>query len=172
MTIKALHTITSALEDAIATATEAAKIDGQKVDTGNAILGALVTLQKANAVALPEAVAKAKIAFYSARQWKGTARWIEDSAVHSVKIEGLHKPVNTVSGYFSRINKALELGLVFADFDTWSDMVAATKPEPDAIDEDLKELFAAVKKLDEAGKRKAYDLMSESLSTGASSVIA
>ena len=149
MTTKALQTITSALEDAIATATEAAKIDGQKIDTGNAILGALVTLQKANAVALPEAVAKSKIAFYSARQWKGTARWIENSAVHSVKID-----------------------LVFADFETWSDMVAATKPEPDAIDEDLKELFAAVKKLDEAGKRKAYDLMSESLSTGASSVIA
>ena len=154
MTTKALQTITSALEDAIATATEAAKIDGQKIDTGNAILGALVTLQKANAVALPEAVAKSKIAFYSARQWKGTARWIEDSAVHSVKIEGLHKPVNTVSGYFSRINKALELGLTFADFETWSDMVAATKPEPDAIDETLKGLFADFKKMDKDTKGK------------------
>tara|TARA_R110000765_G_scaffold216979_1_gene321612 strand:+ start:151 stop:654 length:504 start_codon:yes stop_codon:yes gene_type:complete len=154
MTTKALQTITSALEDAIATATEAAKIDGQKIDTGNAILGALVTLQKADAVALPEAVAKAKIAFYSARQWKGTARWIEDSAVHSVKIEGLHKPVNTVSGYFSRINKALELGLVFADFETWSDMVAATKPEPDAVDEALKMIFADIKKMDNPTKEK------------------
>ena len=154
MTTKALQTITSALEDAIATATEAAKIDGQKIDTGNAILGALVTLQKSDAVALPEAVAKAKIAFYSARQWKGTARWIENSAVHSVKIEGIHKPVNTVSGYFSRINKALELGLVFADFETWSDMVAATKPEPDAIDETLKLLYADIKKLDKETKGK------------------
>ena len=144
MTTKALQTITSALEDAIATATEAAKIDGQKIDTGNAILGALVTLQKADAIALPEAVAKAKIAFYSARQWKGTA----------VKIEGLHKPVNTVSGYFSRINKALELGLTFADFETWSDMVAATKPEPDHIDETLKGIFADFKKMDKDTKGK------------------
>ena len=154
MTTKALQTITSALEDAIATATEAAKIDGQKTDTGNAILGALVTLQKADAVALPEAVAKAKIAFYSTRQWKGTARWIENSAVHSVKIEGLHKPVNTVSGYFSRINKALELGLTFSDFETWSDMVAATKPEPDAIDETLRLIFADIKKMDKDTKGK------------------
>lgn len=46
MTNKAFQTITSALEDAIATATEAAKLDGQKTDTGNAILGALVTLQR------------------------------------------------------------------------------------------------------------------------------
>jgi len=159
----ALQTINAALEAAIATATEAAKIDGQKVDTGNAILGALVTLQKADAVALPEAVAKAKIAFYSARQWKGTARWIENSAVHSVKIEGLHKPENSVSGYFSRINKALELGLTFADFATWSDMVAATKPEPDAIDEELKELFANVKKMDTPEKVKALKAMREAL---------
>jgi hypothetical protein len=159
----ALQTINAALESAIATATEAAKIDGQKVDTGNAILGALVTLQKADAVALPEAVAKAKIAFYSARQWKGTARWIENSAVHSVKIEGLHKPENSVSGYFSRINKALELGLTFADFATWSDMVAATKPEPDAIDEELKELFANVKKMDTPEKVKALKAMRDAL---------
>lgn len=159
----ALQTINAALEAAIATATEAAKIDGQKVDTGNAILGALVTLQKADAVALPEAVAKAKIAFYSARQWKGTARWIENSAVHSVKIEGLHKPENSVSGYFSRINKALELGLTFADFATWSDMVAATKPEPDAIDEELKELFANVKKMDTPEKVKALKAMRDAL---------
>ena len=159
----ALQTINAALEAAITTATEAAKIDGQKVDTGNAILGALVTLQKADAVALPEAVAKAKIAFYSARQWKGTARWIENSAVHSVKIEGLHKPENSVSGYFSRINKALELGLTFADFATWSDMVAATKPEPDAIDEELKELFANVKKMDTPEKVKALKAMREAL---------
>jgi hypothetical protein len=159
----ALQTINAALESAIATATEAAKIDGQKVDTGNAILGALVTLQKADAVALPEAVAKAKIAFYSARQWKGTARWIENSAVHSVKIEGLHKPENSVSGYFSRINKALELGLTFADFETWSDMVAATKPEPDAIDEELKELFANVKKMDTPEKVKALKAMRDAL---------
>ena len=159
----ALQTIASALEDAITTATEAAKIDGQKTDTGNAILGALVTLQKADAVALPEAVAKAKIAFYSARQWKGTARWIENSAVHSVKIEGLHKPENSVSGYFSRINKALELGLTFADFETWSDMVAATKPEPDAIDEELKELFANVKKMDTPEKVKALKAMRDAL---------
>lgn len=165
MTNKAFQTITSALEDAIATATEAAKLDGQKTDTGNAILGALVTLQKADAVALPEAVAKTKIAFYSARQWKGTARWIEDSAVHSVKIEGIHKPVNTVSGYFSRINKALELGLVFADFETWSDMVAATKPEPDAIDEELKELFADVKKMDTPDKVKALKAMRDALTS-------
>jgi hypothetical protein len=159
----ALQTINAALEAAITTATEAAKIDGQKVDTGNAILGALVTLQKADAVALPEAVAKAKIAFYSARQWKGTARWIENSAVHSVKIEGLHKPENSVSGYFSRINKALELGLTFADFATWSDMVAATKPEPDAIDEELKELFANVKKMDTPEKVKALKAMRDAL---------
>jgi hypothetical protein len=154
MTTKALQTITSALNDAIATASEAAKIDGQKIDTGNAILSALVTLQETDAVALPEAVAKTKIAFYSTRQWKGTARWIENSAVHSVKIEGLHKPVNTVSGYFSRINKALELGLTFADFETWSDMVAATKPEPDAIDESLKMIFADIKKMDNPTKEK------------------
>ena len=159
----ALQTINAALESAIATATEAAKIDGQKVDTGNAILGALVTLQKADAVALPEAVAKAKIAFYSARQWKGTARWIENSAVHSVKIEGLHKPENSVSGYFSRINKALELGLTFADFETWSDMVAATKPEPDEIDEELKAFFADVKKLDTPEKVKALKAMRDAL---------
>ena len=159
----ALQTINAALEAAITTATEAAKIDGQKVDTGNAILSALVTLQKADAVALPEAVAKAKIAFYSARQWKGTARWIENSAVHSVKIEGLHKPENSVSGYFSRINKALELGLTFADFATWSDMVAATKPEPDAIDEELKELFANVKKMDTPEKVKALKAMRDAL---------
>ncbi len=154
MTIKALHTITDALNDAIATAAEAAKIDGQKIDTGNAILGALITLQTADPVALPEAVAKTKISFYSTRQWKGTARWIENSAVHSVKIEGLHKPVNTVSGYFSRINKALELGLTFSDFETWSDMVAATKPEPDAVDEALKMIFADIKKMDNPTKEK------------------
>ena len=154
MTNKAFQTITASLEDAIATATEATKLDGQKVDTGNAILGALITLQTADPVAFPEAVAKAKIAFYSARQWKGTARWIENSAVHSVKIEGLHKPVNTVSGYFSRINKALELGLTFADFATWSDLVAATKPEPDDIDVTLKGLFADFKKLDKDTKGK------------------
>jgi hypothetical protein len=161
----ALQTIASALEDAIATATEAAKIDGQKVDTGNAILGALVTLQKADVVALPEAVAKAKIAFYSARQWKGTARWIENNAVHSVKIDGIHKPVNSVSGYFSRINKALELGLVFADYASWSDMVAATKPEPDAIDEELKAFFADVKKLDTPAKVKALQAMRSALTS-------
>ena len=57
-------------------------------------------------------------------------------------------------GYFSRINKALELGLVFADFDTWSDMVAATKPEPDAIDEALKMIFADIKKMDNPTKEK------------------
>tara|TARA_R110000822_G_scaffold198874_1_gene336797 strand:+ start:15 stop:515 length:501 start_codon:yes stop_codon:yes gene_type:complete len=159
----ALQTIAASLEDAIATATEAAKLDGQKVDTGNAILGALITLQTADAVALPEAVAKSKIAFYSARQWKGTARWIENNAVHSVKIEGIHKPINTVSGYFSRINKALELGLTFADFDTWSDMVAATKPEPDEIDEELKAFFADVKKMDTPDKVKALKAMREAL---------
>lgn len=160
MTNKAIQTITAALEDAIATATETAKIDGQKTDTGNAILGALVTMQKADAVALPEAVAKAKIAFYGARQWKGTARWIENNAIHSVKIDGIHKPVNTVSGYFSRINKALEIGLTFSDFETWSDMVAATKPEPDAIDEALKLIFADIKKMENPAKEKiAANLM-------------
>jgi hypothetical protein len=80
-----------------------------------------------------------------------------------VKIEGLHKPENSVSGYFSRINKALELGLTFADFETWSDMVAATKPEPDAIDEELKAFFADVKKLDTPEKVKALKAMREAL---------
>ena len=70
-----------------------------------------------------------------------------------------------MSGYFSRINKALELGLVFADFETWSDMVAATKPEPDAIDEELKELFADVKKMDTPDKVKALKAMRDALTS-------
>ena len=42
-------------------------------------------------------------------------------------------------------------------------MVAATKAEPDAIDEELKELFANVKKMDTPEKVKALKAMRDAL---------
>lgn len=158
---KAIQAISVAFDAAIGVSEAAEALKAQKADVGNAVLEALQQMEAVNRATLSEDVAKVKVAYYSAKGWKGSAKWYEGAALHTVKIEGNDKPANTVSGYFSRINKALELGLVFADYDKWSDLVDATKPEADPLDEVLSELFKAAKKLDKAAKESIITAMKE-----------